>query len=132
MLQTLPICSFKKGNKTKRLRKKVKILARQESNPRTFDEGEQRIIHCARQPFLRTFDKLIVQYLTFLRPRDKLFKMAQKMQTYDEMSTTGISTEHHGNPRIMCCVLLTSNAIMISAFADRSILFLIRSLNGCL
>ena len=107
--KTLPICSFKKGNKTKRLRKKVKLLARQESNPRTFDEGEQRIIHCARQPLLRTF----VQYLTFLRPRDKLFKMAQKMQTYDEMSTTGISTEYHGNPKIMCCVLLTLNAIMI-------------------
>ena len=45
--------------------------------------------------------------------------MAQKMQTYDEtrllkrspLGNTGIPTEHHRNPKIMCCVLLTLNAI---------------------
>ena len=30
----------------------------------------------------------LLLYLTFLCPRDKWFKMAQKMQTYNEMSTT--------------------------------------------
>ena len=51
--------------------------------------------------------------------RAKLFKMVQKMQTYDETSllkkallcTTGLPTEYHRNPKIMCCILLTSNAI---------------------
>ena len=51
--------------------------------------------------------------------RAKLFKMAPKMQTYNETSllkrsllcTTGLPTEYHRNPKIMCCVLLTSNAI---------------------
>ena len=45
--------------------------------------------------------------------------MAQKMQSYDEtrllkrspLSNTGIPTAYHRNPKIMCCVLLTSNAI---------------------
>ena len=48
--------------------------------------------------------------------RDRLFKMALKMQTDDEneyhirsaLSNTGIPTEHH---RTMGCVLLMSNAI---------------------
>ena len=45
--------------------------------------------------------------------------MALKMQTYNETSllkrsllcTTGLPTEYHRNPKIIGCVLLTSNAI---------------------
>ena len=44
-------------------------------------------MHCATQPLLRPIVKLIV--FNILGGRwDKLFKVAQKMQTYDEMSTT--------------------------------------------
>ena len=50
-----------------------------------------------------------------LCPRDKLLKMAQKMQTYDEMSTL----KYHRNPNIMCFVLLTSNAIGSSFIARK-------------
>ena len=47
----------------------------------------------------------------------KLFKMAQKMQMYDEtrllkrspLSTTAVPTEYQRNPKILCCALLTSN-----------------------
>ena len=57
-------------------------------------------------------------YMTSTK-RDKLFKMAQKMQTYDEnenhkrspISNTGIPNEYHRNTKIMGCVLLTSNAM---------------------
>ena len=82
MLQNASYMFFlKKQNKTKRLRKKELSINRQESNPRP----STCIIYCATQPLLGVYDKLIV---FFCARRDKLFKMAQKMQTYDEMSTT--------------------------------------------
>ena len=45
--------------------------------------------------------------------------MALKMQTYNKTSllkrsllcTTGLPTEYQRNPKIICCILLTSNAI---------------------
>ena len=52
--------------------------------------------------------------------RDKLFKMAQKMQNYDEMSTTELSNEYHRTAKVMCCVLLTSNAIKVLKGKDSS------------
>ena len=52
--------------------------------------------------------------------------MAQKMQTYDEtrlvkrsaLSTTGTPSEYHRNPKIMFCVLLTSNAKTITKYRE--------------
>ena len=82
----LPTCFYKRRNKTKQNKTKTKKRKKCHSagvKPETFSKLGQRIIHCTTRPLLLPYVKL-----TFLCPRDKLLKMAQKMQTYDEMSTT--------------------------------------------
>ena len=79
MLPVLP-----KQNKTKKLRKKLKSLTQLESNPRssTCKGNALSIAQCNQSVMSNQL------YSTFLCPRDTLFKMVQKMQSYDEMSTT--------------------------------------------
>ena len=37
--------------------------------------------------------------------------MAQKVRTYGEIYAQKVTLEYHRSPKIMCCVLLRSNAI---------------------
>ena len=83
MLQNASYMFFKKRNKTTTEKRKKSHPAGVE--PEAFYVEGQHIIHCATQPLLRLH---IILILTFLCPQDKLFKMAQKMQTYNEISIT--------------------------------------------
>ena len=84
----LPTCFYKRRNKTKQNEneKKEKSVTRQESNPRPSASKGNALSIAPRDHCYYHMSNYL--YLTFLCPRDKLFKMAQKMQTYDEMSTT--------------------------------------------
>ena len=87
MLQNASNMFFKKETKqNKTTTEKRKNLTQRELNPKPLTcEGNALSIaprnHCKNHMSNQL-------YLTFLSPRDKLFKMAQKIQTYDEMSTT--------------------------------------------
>ena len=58
-------------------------------------------------------------YLTFLCPQDKIIQdgtenphvSRNEYHKRSPLSTTRNPTEYHRDPKIMCCVLLTSNAI---------------------
>ena len=82
--KTLPICFFK--TETKRLRKKEKSITRQESNAKPLTCNGNTLSIAPRNHCWERSSNYCIKH--FCAWRDKLFKMAQKMQTYDEMSTT--------------------------------------------
>ena len=99
--KTLPICVFlkKKQNKTKRLRKKKKSHPAG-VEPKTFNAQGQRIIHCATQPLL------VVQINC--AHEINCSRWCRKCTPRMKWVLQKVTLEYHS---IMCCVLLTWNAI---------------------
>ena len=120
MLQNTSYVFFLKRNKTKQNDyKKKRKASHGKSQTRDLRHVRETRYPLHQATIAKTAWQINDVYLTFLCPQDKIIQdgtenpdvSRNEYHKRSPLSTTRNPTEYHRDPKIMCCVLLTSNAI---------------------